>query len=71
MLKILLGVALEVCAAMLIAGLILALAIPLLSRFSQGGTVVLARPLIIGVLACAVAIALFRPGSTMNRFFRK
>jgi hypothetical protein len=71
MLKVLLGVAIEVCAGVLFAGLILALAIPLLSRINPGGTNAVPGILIVGVLVSALAIALFRPGSAISRYIKK
>jgi hypothetical protein len=72
MLKLLLGVAVEVLVAGLIAGLILALAIPLLN---QAGVVVVgdaaSRFVIIGVLAVALAVALLRPRSAIQRHFKR
>ena len=71
MLKLLLGVAIEVCVSVMAAGLILAIAVPILSRINPAGAAAASRILIVGVLASALAIALFRPGSTINRYLRK
>ena len=72
MLKLLLGVAVEVLVAMLVAGLIVALAIPLLDRT---GVVAVgdaaSRFVIIGVLAVAVAVALLRSRSAIQRHFKR
>ncbi|HET9467790.1 MAG TPA: hypothetical protein VFO48_05240 [Vicinamibacterales bacterium] len=72
MLKLLLGVVVEVAVALLIAGLILATAIPLLnhSEVVTVGDTASAR-VIIGVMVSAVAIALFRPGSAIRRFGKR
>jgi hypothetical protein len=67
MLKLLLGVVVEVFVAVSLAGLILALAIPLLNSQDLLGAGVMARIIIVGVLIGAVAIALFRPGSAIHR----
>ena len=72
MVKLLLGIAVEVIVAMLIAGLILALAIPLLNQTgvaAVGGAA--SRLVIIGVLAVAVAIAVLRPRSAIQRHFKR
>ena len=71
MLKVLLSVAIEVCVGVLFAGLILALAIPLLGRINPGGVNAVPRILIVGVLVSALAIALFRPGSAINRYMKR
>jgi hypothetical protein len=69
MLKLLLGVVIEVFVAVSMAGLILALAIPLLNRNDLlGSHDITARTIIIGVLVGAVAVALFRPGSAIRRY---
>ena len=68
MLRLLLGVVVEVALATLLAGLILAAAIPLLNR---GGLVTVgdltSTIVIVGVIVGALAIALFRPGSAIRR----
>ena len=72
MLKLLLGVVVEVATAMFIAGLVLAIVIPLLN-----GTVLAtigdttSSSVIIGVLVAALAIALLRPGSAMRRYRKR
>jgi hypothetical protein len=71
MLKLLLGLAIEVCISVMAAGLILALAVPLLSRINPEGDAGISRVLIVGVLVSALAIALFRPGSAINRYIKK
>jgi len=72
MLKLLLGVVIEVFVAVLLAGLILALAIPLLNRnhLADAGDIT-GRAIIIGVLVGAVAVALLRPGSTIHRHLKR
>jgi hypothetical protein len=72
MLKLLLGVVIEVCVAVGLAGLILALAIPLLNRSALIGANDLKGTIIItGVLVGAVAVAVFRPGSTIRRYCKR
>ena len=67
-----LGVIIEVLLSTMIAGLILALAIPLLNRGPLAATHDAAsRVVIIAVLLGAVAIALFRPGSAIHRYIRR
>jgi hypothetical protein len=68
MLKTLLGVAVELLLAVAIAGLILAVAVPLVAYTNLAGANDFAtRALITGVLICAIVIALFRPGSATRR----
>jgi hypothetical protein len=72
MLKLLLGVLIEIFVGVLLAGLILALAIPLLSRNDlAGASDTTARAVIVSVLAGVVAIALFRPGSAIQRYLKR
>jgi uncharacterized membrane protein len=71
MLRFLLGVAIEVCVGVLVAGLILALAVPLLTRFNPEAAAAVSRILIVGVFVSALAIALFRPGSAINRYMKR
>ena len=67
--KMLLGVVIELLVSTLVAGLILALAIPLLNRSNLAdGNDTTSQIIIIGVLIGAVAIALFRPGSAIHRY---
>jgi hypothetical protein len=70
--KLLLGVVIEVFVGVAFAGLILALAIPLMNRTAEvAANDVLARAVIGGVLALSLAIALFRPGSAIRRHIRR
>ena len=72
MLKLLLGVVIEVFVGVSLAGLILALAIPLLNRNDlQGANDMTTRTIIIGVLVGAVAVALLRPGSAIHRYMKR
>lgn len=72
MLKLLLGVVIEVFVAVSLGGLILALAIPLLNwNDLAGANDITARTIIIGVLVGAVAVALFRPGSAIHRYMKR
>jgi hypothetical protein len=72
MLKLLLGVVIEVLVAVALAGLILALAIPLMNRNDLvNGNDLASRVVIIGVLVGALAVALFRPGSAIHRYIRR
>jgi hypothetical protein len=70
--KLLLGVVIEVLLATMLAGMILALAIPLLNR---GGLIHIgdarSRGIIIGVMLAALAIALLRPGSAIHRYVKR
>lgn len=67
--KLLLGLVMEVFVGVAFAGLILALAIPLMHRAAEvAADDVLARVVIVGVLALSIAIALFRPGSAIRRY---
>jgi hypothetical protein len=72
MLKLMLGIGVEILAAVLFAGLILALAIPLLNRSVAGGVGESAlATVIVVVLAGTVGVALFRPGSTIRRHMKR
>jgi hypothetical protein len=72
MLKLLLGIGGEILVAVLFAGLILALAVPLLTRSVPGGAGEFASStVIIVVLAGAIGIALFRPGSAIRRYVKR
>ena len=70
--KLLLAVVVEVLLATLLAGLVLAMAIPLLNR---GGVMAIgdatSTGVIIGVMLAALAIALFRPGSAIHRYLER
>ena len=71
MLKLLLGVLIEVFVAVSLAGLILALTIPLLHQDGLTGVGgITAGTLVLGVLAATVAIAIFRPGSAIRRYVK-
>jgi ABC-type Mn2+/Zn2+ transport system permease subunit len=69
MLKLLLGLVIEVFVGVLLAGLILALAIPLLTRNDLADDVA-SRIIIVSVLAGIIAVALFRPGSAIRRYLK-
>ena len=69
MLKLLLGLVIEVFVGVLLAGLILALAIPLLNRNDLADDVA-SRIIIVSVLAGIIAVALFRPGSAIRRYLK-
>ncbi len=72
MLKLLLGVLIELFVGVLVAGLILAMAIPLMNRNDLAGADdITATAVIVGVLAVAVAIALFRRGSAIHRYLNR
>ena len=70
--KLLLGIVVEVLLATLLAGLVLAMAIPLLNR---GGIMTIgdatSTGVIIGVMLTALGIALFRPGSAIHRYVKR
>ena len=70
--KLILGVVIEVFVGVASAGLILALAIPVMNRTADvAANDVMARAVIIGVLALSIAIAIFRPGSAIRRHIRR
>ena len=72
MLKLVLGIVIEVLVSVALAGLILALAIPLMNRSDlMNGNDLASRVVITGVLAVAVAVALFRPGSAIHRYIKR
>lgn len=72
MLRLLLGVVVEVLVAVALAGVILALAIPLMNRYDlANGNDLASRVVITGVLAGVIAVALFRPGSAIHRFIKR
>jgi hypothetical protein len=72
MLKLLFGVIVEVIIGVSLAGIILALVIPGLSLFDAAGQRdSTATIIIVGVLAAALAVALFRPGSAIRRYGRR
>jgi hypothetical protein len=72
MLNTLLGVVVELVVAVAIAGLILAVAVPLLTRTDLvGANDFSTRAVITGVLIGAAAIALFRPGSALRRHTKR
>ena len=72
MLKLLLGVLVEVFIAVSLAGAILALLIPALPLTQAVGKVDLAVIVaVVGVLLASVAVALFRPGSAIHRYFKR
>jgi hypothetical protein len=72
MMKLLLGIFIEVCIAVSLAGIILALVVPVLN---MSGAIdyreLTATVVIVGVLVAAVAVALFRPGSAIHRYFKR
>ena len=68
MLKLLLGVVMEVTVAVTFAGLILGLGIPLMNSTLTAANHKTTQLMIVTVLACAVGIALFRPGSAIHRY---
>jgi hypothetical protein len=70
MLKLLVGMALEAFIGISLAGVILGLVIPALGLSGALGQPDLAGTfVIVGVLVAAVALALFRPGSALRRYF--
>lgn len=72
MMKLLLGVGIELFIGISVAGGILALLIPVLS-FSDavGARDRVAIAVVVGVLFVSVAVALFRPGSAIRRYARR
>jgi hypothetical protein len=72
MLKLLLGVLVELFIAVSLAGAVLALLIPALSlsqAVGKGDVRVMVA--VVGVLLAAVTIALFRPGSAIHRYIKR
>ena len=72
MLKLLLGVLIEVFIAVSLAGAMLALVIPALSlsqAVGKGDVRVIVA--VVGVLLASVAVALFRPGSAIHRYIKR
>lgn len=72
MLKLLLGMIAEVVVGVGLAGVVLAVAIPVLNRSGLIGIGdAAARVIIIGVIVLALAVALFRPGSAIHRYMKR
>ncbi len=70
--RLLLGVVVEVFVGVAFAGVILALAIPLMNRTADvAANDAMARAVILGVVALSIAIAIFRPGSAIRRHIRR
>ena len=72
MLKLLLGVLLEVFIAVSLSGTVLALLVPALSltqAVGKGDVRVIVA--VVGVLLASVAVALFRPGSAIHRYIKR
>jgi len=70
--KLLLNVIIEVVIGVSLAGVILAVAVPMLHSADLLGTNELTSAIVIvGLLVVAVAIALFRPGSAIHRRIRR
>ena len=71
MLKLLLGVLVEAVAAFSLAGLILAVVVPVLNHFRpiRDGDLT-GLGVVAGVIVCVVAIVFARPGSAINRWLR-
>ena len=72
MLKTVLGVVVEMLVSVATAGLLLAVVVPLLTRRNlvDAGDIS-TRAVITGVLVGAVALALFRPGSVIQRRLKR
>ena len=71
MVKLLLGVLIEAVLGIALAGLILAVVVPVLNHFRsirQGDLT--SMGVIVGVIVCVMAIVLARPGSAINRWRR-
>ena len=70
--KLLLSVIIEVIIGVSLAGVVLAIAVPMLhSADLLGANDLTSTIVIVGVLVVAVAIALFRPGSAIHRRIRR
>ena len=70
--KLLLGVLIEICVGVSVAGGILALLIPALSRSDAlGERDRAAIAAVVGVLIVSVVVALFRPGSAIRRYAKR
>jgi hypothetical protein len=71
MVKLLLGVLVEAIAGLSLAGLILAIVVPVLHHYRsiQDGDLI-SMGVIVGVIVCVTGIVLARPGSAINRWLR-
>ncbi len=71
MLKLLLGVLVEAIVGVSLAGLILAVVVPVMNHYQsvRAGNV-MAIGVIAGVIVCVTALVLVRPGSAINRWRR-
>ena len=72
MVKTMLGVVGEILLAAALAGVLLAVVVPFLTRADlMGANDLSTRGVITGVLVGAVAIAIFRPGSAIRRHMKR
>jgi hypothetical protein len=71
MIRLLLGVLVEAIVGFSLAGLILAVVVPVLNHFRaiRNGDVIPAG-IVAGVVVCVVAVVLARPGSAIKRWLR-
>jgi hypothetical protein len=72
MIKLLLSVLLEATIGISLAGLLLAVVVPVLNRYRQASLDDSATAIAVGVVIAGVtAVVLFRPGSAINRWRRR
>lgn len=71
MMKLLLGMVIEIIVAVSVAGGILALLIPALRSDALGERDRAVIAAVVGVLIVSVAVALFRPGSAIRRYAKR
>ena len=72
MLRLIVMVLLETIAGVAIGGVLLAIALPALNRYDLIAPDGLAGAVLITlVLVCTIGVMILRPGSAMNRYFRR
>jgi hypothetical protein len=72
MLKLVLGVVVETIVGVSLAGLSLAIVVPVLNHYrSVRAGDVMSMGVIAGVIVCVTALVLVRPGSAINRWRRR
>ena len=71
MLRLVFGVAVEVCVGVAVAGIILALVVPALQLADDGHRASAVTAIVAGVPAIVIAAALFRPGSAIRRYMKR
>lgn len=72
MLKLVLGVLVEAIVGVSLAGLILAVVVPVLNHYrAVRADDVMSMGVIAGVIVCVTAVVLVRPGSVINQWLRR